>query len=135
MTTEQELNEKLLKFAGFTKVEGMKHYWNEPNTVRTMHFSDGHTAEIGKRVIPPEFHNDMNACFKWLVPNVKTLTGIEFAGSDDTFTSWLCKLWYGIWADRGSIQVKQDYYEAEAETPAQALCQAIDKLIEAGVMK
>ena len=72
---------------------------------------------------------DLNNLFKYAVPKVLNLTGIDFAGSNEDFDSWICRVWYGIWTNRGSVQVKQDYYEAEGKDPALALFWAIREVI------
>ena len=51
MTTEQELNEKLTKWARIEKWKPL-----------------------------PQFTSNLNACFKWLVPRVVTMEGILYIG-------------------------------------------------------
>ena len=71
----------------------------------------------------PEFTQSLDACFKWLVPKLKELdpnTRIEFQSNqvsifrsnpaDDDFPT---KFWASAWAD----------------TPALALCRAVEKIL------
>jgi len=109
MVETDELNTKLLKFAGFEQADIKKHYywklgerypkWKEPNS--------------SYNYKPPNFTDPgigIAYCFKWLVPKLKEL-GI--AGS--ILYVWLPKI------------IVND------EEPALALCLAISKLIEQDV--
>jgi hypothetical protein len=110
---EQELNKKLAEWAGFKEIKCYEKgneryaYWIEP------------VSEENYGLLPPNFTQSFDACFKWLVPKL-----------------------YGFWLHR-SINCRDFYFEgsygdadgathynAEANTPALALCLAIEKLID-----
>lgn len=113
-----ELNEKLLEFAGFVYHNYDIHeyeykdtivddpYWEDPN---------GQECEI-----LPDFPNDLNACFEWLVPKLEKYPVITFNTDKGGYTC--CTL---------SSPPQIGVY-AHGDTPAQALCKAIEKLIDAG---
>jgi len=91
--TEQELNKKLAEWAGFKYDDWLG--WIYP---------DGENFDE-----LPDFPNDLNACFKWLVPNIKDdITRME------VLISWAYEI-----------------YTLE-NPPALALCLAIEKLIDGG---
>jgi hypothetical protein len=106
---DQELNKKLAEWAGFQLSQGATS--NHPYTIAP----DGTVLGIAHPA-PLNFTSSLDACFKWLVP----------------------KLW-----DSGviSLRIAQDkegkYWafilpvcEVEGETPALALCKAIEQLID-----
>ena len=115
MSAMQELNEKLAKWAGFKFVQ----------------LSDGMTgtADLGvtwpdgqEHGYVPDFCNDLNAWFKWLSPKCGEWR-LEKYG-EDKFGSKFCANVYLGW----------DYWEhgfERAESPAVALCKAIEKVLEA----
>jgi len=111
-----ELNKKLAEWAGLTHIQ-------------TWQFSDSFHIEFrasdGMIYFPLAFTESLDACFKWLVPKLKE---DESFWSSYDFTevvappAWevtLCK-WGGT------------EFVGEAETPALALCLAIEKLIDGG---
>lgn len=61
---------------------------------------------------PPDFTSSLDACFKWLVPRLD-IRDIHLQEDED---GWQCDIYGGE-------------YWAIAETPALALCRAIEKLI------
>ena len=118
---DQELNEKLAEWAGFEKklaFESGKHkfYWYVS--------PGGEEADV-------QFTTSLDACFKWLVPKE-----IDYEKDDYQIEiTWVtfCKNWcevtynwaYGEFGDHDRIHV-------ESETPALALCKAIEQLIDRG---
>jgi len=123
----KELNEKLAKWAGF---QPRDHSENDDHRVvhewRTWPLpSGGPIPEIRDYV--PDFTNDLNACFKWLVPHIGMVwietgswgkDGEDEAGTDSTISIWSNK------EDNWS-------YHSSDENPALALCRAIEKVIDA----
>ena len=115
----KELNEKLAKWAGITQAQ-MKEW--------VMHPTGEEISVEGKPLkIYPNFTSSLDACFKWLVPNLEAsgsasvFRGIEFNVGDIGEKPWQCILF----AKNG-----HDYTEGYADTPALALCKAIEKLID-----
>ncbi len=98
------LNHELLIWVGFTLTNGV---WSYP---------DGVTVDNGV----PYFPEDETACFKWLVPKLKGETNCIRFLQDDEIPTWDCHL-----MDRPRNTVSAE----TAETPALALCLAIQKLI------
>ena len=120
----KELNEKLAKWVGFklehTGVNGEIPVWLEPDD---NFVPDNPTAYYfgGKNYGLPDFTDSLDACFKWLVPKlpIGSSIGIEIRGrllEGDIQSVYVDMLPSGI--------------EAEAKTPALALCKAIEKLID-----
>ncbi len=125
-----KLNKKMLEFAGFVEADIKKHYyweycgryakWIEPD-------SEYH-------VKPPSFLDPdigIAHCFKWLVPKLKPLglLSLEFHNSviDKVLTP------DEVWGYECHIKLEKyilDRFDGQAETPALALCLAIEKLIE-----
>ena len=107
MIENEELKRKLAKWAGFEfrAESGFGKCWIDP--IEHRHWK------------LPDFTESLDACFKWLVPK---LLG---AGMDvdlaNTSKGWA----FIIIGSEGEIG-------REAETPALALCLAIEKLIAAG---
>jgi len=118
---EQELNKKLAEWAGF-KWRQFEHpikVWGEEWEGAWFHL-DIPELPIPKESLP-NFTNSLDACFKWLVPKF--------------YRYWMtrtnnCKehRFEFSWGDADGFV----FYYAEAETPALALCLAIEKLIEGG---
>ena len=105
---EQELNKKLAEWAVFRllykDIEDRKSwYWVQPN---------GQTQAIREPL--PAFPYSLDACFKWLVPKLP-LQEIYIQPTSDN--SW-------------QVDIEREEYWADAETPALALCLAIEKLID-----
>jgi len=124
------LNKKLAEFAGF-KERGMSYVgiwlWVAPEEVES--FDKVAKGQEGKKYAEmpekanhynlPAFTKSLDACFKWLVPKLlEASTDVDLANTD--------KGWAFIVIDsEGEIG-------GEAETPALALCLAIEKLIDKG---
>ena len=105
----EELNKKLAEWAGFEhKVVDIA-----GGEAQVDHWYYGTQSFI---FFPPNFTDSLNACFKWLVPKLKRWElGSNAEGSS-----------YAIVSDR----IQKYPSEAQAKTPALALCLAISKLIE-----
>lgn len=97
---KRELNERLLKFAGFTCSEGI---WCYP---------DGVALERH----PPIFPESLDACFEWLVP--------KLAGW------YICKAEEPDMGGDCFAAINGGKYHEWAQTPALALCLTISKLID-----
>lgn len=104
----EELNRKLAEWVGLQwklATNGEKHWFDGENICSPT--IDGQ--------IP--FTSSLNACFKWLVPKLLGGVMIEF----------------GRWGEGWSVEINtetDDRYTAYGETPALALCKAIEQLIE-----
>ena len=75
-----------------------------------------------------DFPSDLNACFKWLVPKLKEKSSdvcIYFAISEDD-TVWTCEIEISRYKGESRAAIE----ETVAETPALALCVAIEQLID-----
>ena len=94
----KELNDNLAEWAGFIP-KGTAYVW--PNN---------------KFDFAPNFTSSLDACFKWLIPKVGKVI-IQF---DNNFNHWYCSL--VLWDNPKGITI------AKEETPALALCLAIEKL-------
>ncbi len=110
---KKELNKKLLEFAGFEEADIKKHYyWQTSDEKVALRIEPYEGRDAGYHVKPPNFTESLDACFKWLVPKVSRLYIYRPAkGAPIT------------------VRVNGKYRE-EAETPALALCLAIEKLID-----
>ena len=108
-----ELNEKLARWAGFEKgdwvVEGE---W--PVTVRGFWRGPDGSVKCGV----PDFTTSLDACFKWLVPQ---LSSYEIATADGQFKGHCAVVFR---------RPASDMVEADGDTPALALCKAIEKMME-----
>jgi len=62
----------------------------------------------------PDFPNDLNSCFKWLVPKLAVV---------NLTTLYLSGFWACVTGEHGT-------FDTTADTPALALCLAIEKLID-----
>ena len=111
MFDKQALNKKLAEWAGFKNLR-TRDTLSQP-------------AEIGSpwlwgqaqdgAFIPLDFTQSLDACFKWLVP--------KLLSASMSWTAGVRFLWI--------IEFDVDHrYEGFAETPALALCRAIEKLID-----
>ena len=113
MRSVEDLNKKLAEWAGFTIYLPMKHSvnWNYPND-RSVY------VEL------PVFTESLDACFRWLVPKV-----IKSADYSIIITQDLARCVGYIRPTQGGAQ-----YEAiDNQSPARALCLAIEKLIDGGI--
>ena len=81
----------------------------------------------------PVFTDSLDACFQWLVPRLRVRGRHRMLDEIHLYpdgSGWLCEL--------DMVLTKDDEYEADkckvshnrAETPALALCRAIEKLID-----
>lgn len=111
---EQELNKKLNKFADFQRLRA----------------SDGnyHWFDADENIVSPidEEDNviwDMNACFKWLVPRLVYFFEFRF---NETLSPDEAKRWRCVLFNKGF----NEPFESYGDTPALALCLAIEKLID-----
>ena len=119
-----ELNEKLLKFAGFTNSKALDSdrmpLWWYP--------AKGATVRENRL---PNFLISLDACFKWLVPKLREvikLEGIEFCSENDG-EDLVC---ITFWPETGN-KIADNYMDMRqgmAETPTLALCKAIEQLID-----
>jgi hypothetical protein len=118
MINEQELNEKILKFAGFTyhtcegmwwygKYKGTNIWWESPEKQK---FED-----------PPNFLHDFNACIKWIIPMLDP-DRILLSRRD------------GEW--RVSIMFDEDIHKGAGalwlDSPSLAFCLAVERIIDGG---
>jgi len=93
MDSEQELNNRMIEFAGINLV-GVP------------------------RGCEPKFTQSLDACFKWLVPKIDFGQMELYLLEDSTW------LWHLNYVGRNDVG-----FSGRGETPALALCKAIDKLI------
>jgi len=127
MIDERKLNHKLAEWAGFTMGDNWGwRGWNYPDGSWERH--------------PPHFDSFLDACFEWLVPKSRmdTLWVINNLGSPTP------KIEYCFGYTRGENNdlvcwdrdlPKEDCLSPIAETPAFAICLAIEKLIDSEVAK
>ena len=132
---EQELNKKLVEWAGFRYgkfdfVSGLSSElnwvgtgWLSPLATSEPYSSDNFLAEA------PSFTQSLDACFKWLVPKLRPevikivpVTGVEKYG--DYGCKWSCLITPAVWGNDISIIADKN------SNPALALCLAIEKLID-----
>ena len=108
MNNTEALNKKLTEWAGFK-----------------LDFSLGHS---GTAIDPggnhirgmPNFTQSLDACFKWLVPRA----------SEDNYEVALSTEGKNYYAELFGVG-QGDHLQAKAETPALAVCLAIEELIDA----
>lgn len=126
-----ELREKLAERAGFIWIPDSKDeqwgIWQSPDGREITH--DGlRIYHRDKYRYLPDFPNDLNACFKWLVPagNIVGVTFHYFPGGTEceiTVSKMAGFTNYRAWVDANS--------EKEAiEKSATALCKAVEQLID-----
>jgi len=117
--TEQELNKKLAEWVGKDDEEFL---WYVDNVLRREELN---------------FTQSLDACFKWLVPKLdKKVEGTNrwITGLDITFSygahqgGIIC----GVQAEVLVKSVHNTICDSISETPALALCLAIEKLIDGG---
>lgn len=107
---DNELNAKMLKFAGFKPIRGLCY---------TVVYPDGTEGGI------PDFTTDLNACEKWIFPILKEMKyeiTLRFNPAD--MVEWSVNLFAGQkpYKDTGDIF---------ANPLATAICLAVEKLMEA----
>lgn len=115
--TDTELNERLLKKIGFTATERRDGVclWTEPNG---KYWSLLSNADGSGNI--PDLPNDLAACFKWLVPELRK-RGCEVVSFYYNLKNIDCDL-----SPAGSSCAT---IEASAETESMALCLAADKFL------
>uniref|UniRef100_A0A6H1ZRF0 Phage ABA sandwich domain-containing protein n=1 Tax=viral metagenome TaxID=1070528 RepID=A0A6H1ZRF0_9ZZZZ len=115
MVDKQALNKKLAEWAGFVvgKVKNKDSIWYN-HALWTSPDGRDFTLDI------PVFTDSLDACFKWLVPKVED-PSISVYKPVLGGNYWVCVL-----GEKGCI----DNVNASGETPALALCLAIEKLID-----
>jgi len=104
-----ELNEKLAKWVGFTKITA-EGGWNWPDGKRMIH--------------PPDFCNSLDACFKWLVPKlIEKDCDITIAlGANGDIDIY-------IWTPLGERFEENNQFPDDTLTSL--LCKAIEKVLDA----
>ena len=107
---EQELNQKLAEWAGFQRYKG-----------------EGELRFLTPKILPDLFRPDeldftksLDLCFKWLVPALPNGIRLRMLGQMRDKRGFFCSI--------GGKFLSHCY--SEAETPALALCRAIEKLIQ-----
>lgn len=121
-----ELNRKLAEWAGFQYKEctiDNGPIWS--NYVKAMRwYRPNHQIGIDSvSEHSPNFTHSLDACFKWLVPRLLELDWLPCISLIDFEHLWVAELHQDgpentIWLD------------SKAETPALALCKAIEKLVD-----
>lgn len=103
----EELRKKLAEWAGF------KHGWFD------WRYPDG---EYWREL--PNFTESLDPCFKWFGPKLEYFFEFRFNETlwKDEDKRWRCRLFNKGFKDR---------FESYGNTPALALCRAIEKLIDA----
>lgn len=119
MTQEQELNEKLAEWAGFALVDWEKQVCGTAQPWISLRYPDNTYHDRNNM---PNFTQSLDDCFKWLVPKLRS----GASAYSRAITLYQCRTKWGCYLseDKGRYSV--------AETPALALCLAIEKLIEGG---
>lgn len=112
----QKLNKKLAEWAGFAYQEEMVSIKDEIHDASTPRLVRAWVSPIGfLQRWPPNFIQSLDACFRWLVPK---LDGVGVVDG----------LKYGYFL--GTASKNGNFYQHEAQSPALALCLAIEKLID-----
>lgn len=110
----EELKEKIAEFVGFERGKGIKTFKKEGGTLYTETNRWWRTPKVGKYWGEyeklPDFPRSLDACFEWVVPKVGQFTYLDVFLHD--------------WIDK---------FYTEEETPALALCYAVEKLIDVRV--
>ena len=109
MVNQEELNKKLAEWARFWHDKGgdslsdihVRPRWCSP-------------SPRYRKLEPPNFTQSLDTCFKWLVPKLEG-------------NIWLINADYS-W--EFSIMSRGKQFIGKAETPALALCKAVEKLID-----
>jgi hypothetical protein len=121
---EKELNRKLAEWAGFVLKPC------HPGCVPHWHRPDGEALNLIDDF--PTFTQSLDACFKWLMPKLFTWNiGKNWELCSDTEIRP-----NKVKAQIQSLGFNNPEFRAEAiaETPALALCLAIEKLVDSEVM-
>ncbi len=108
MIDEQELNKKL---AEWRELKDFRIYADHKGNYYKMQFTDPQHSQM--YIVCDAFHLSLDACFKWLVPKLKS--GVTVYASTDGYSAYL-----GL----------HDYESEETKEPALALCLAIEKFID-----
>lgn len=111
------MNEKLAK-------------WRWPDVDDLIEVDEEHIFMVwhskGTNLTIHRFTESLDACFKWLVPKLSFPTILLSSDAEcDGTPCWLCELSERDVYDQVTTQVSQ-----WAETPALALCKAIEQLID-----
>ena len=125
----EELNKKLAEWAGFTcgywELNNQE-LWVAPNELPPESVKLGEEGDYEC----PDFTNDLNACFKWLVPKLNKQHSWIILQQHSFKSEWICQIWY---KPPKPAKYPTNQAVVEAETPALALCKAIEKLIDSEV--
>lgn len=121
----EKLSKKLAEWVGFT-------WYDEPCSYKGCsghcgwRYPDGNTVQpLGMRGLP-NFLSSLDACFKWLVPRLD-LYEIIFSAKESV-NGYVCQLvWHSKDPDRLGMH---DHVTECGDTPALALCKAIEQLID-----
>jgi len=105
---EQELNKKLAEWAGFRQYKG------------GLMFATPEPLPDLFRPDELDFTKSLDRCFKWLVPALPNGIRLRMLGQRRDKKGFFCSI-------GGKLGV---HCYSEAETPALALCRAIEKLIQ-----
>lgn len=112
---KQTLNEKLARWAGFAEADIRKRFYFAIGGERLAKwYRPG--SEYSDKL--PNFANSLDACFKWLVPKLRAIT---INNPLDKPNEWQVDIFAG-----GGIGKLLDRTYGEAETPALALCLAVE---------
>ncbi|HUW46153.1 MAG TPA: hypothetical protein VMW50_10220 [Dehalococcoidia bacterium] len=103
------VNKKLAEWAGFVDT-------HRKFSSQSSYRGDAWLHPDGNEKPLPNFTESLDACFKWLVPNIRYSLAKRI---DNRHESWVNELGHDILT-----------YYAVADTPALALCLAIEKLID-----
>lgn len=115
MTDQEQLNEKLLKFAKFIETD-KKRRWASGSDLKTVWRFPDDPVGLRDTIHPPNFPKSLDACFKWLVPK---FLGYCIYKQGDNHVAMVIPL-------KSETGICTD-----GKTPALALCLAIEKLIDA----
>ena len=108
------LNKKLAEWAGFTYQEENGYHY------RGWAYTDN-DRQTKRYISELDFPNDLNACFKWLVPKAIEVLNRDFNWDEKGCLNRIFKDWQRIyWNGKGTLSY------------ALALCKAIEKLIDGG---
>ncbi len=117
---EIELNEKLAKWAGFSRSP----HFNWQKGKADPDWWGFHTiGDYLPTPQPPNFTHSLDACFKWLVPTLNK-TGLYVTVQQSLSENHAYTV--ALWDENGQIRFAED-----GETAQRALCLAIEKLIDA----
>jgi len=114
---EQELNKKLAEWAGFTYKFG-KEMWNYERYKETNAWWEAPNGRRFKDL--PDFTQSLDACFKWLVPNLFDKSYSVIITQDLARAIGYVRL----------LEEGRQFDATDNHNPALALCLAIEKLID-----